>query len=247
MMRQPQSAAWDTKRHVKENYYIPVKSFGAPVEFVDETGDFTRYPVLIAPAYQLLDKELVDKWKAYVEQGGHLVLSCRTGQKDRNGHLWEAKWAAPIYDLIGAELFGYDIIPSPAKGFVGYGRKQYEWSNWGDILEPREGTESWAEYRNGFYKGKSAVTHRKLGKGTVTYIGVDTDSAELEKTVLRQIYEQAGIATEDLPAGLTMEYRDGFGIAVNYSDQVYSVPAPEGAQFIFGGAEIGSCEVAVWK
>jgi len=247
MMRQPQSAAWNTKRHVEENYYIPVKSFGAPVEFVDETGDFSRYPVLIAPAYQLLDRGLVDKWKVYVEQGGHLVLSCRTGQKDRNGHLWEAKWAAPIYDLIGAEMFGYDIIPPAETGSVQCEGAEYEWNNWGDILEPREGTESWAEYQNGFYQGKSAVTHRKLGKGTVTYIGVDTDTAALEKIVLRRIYEQAGIATEDLPAGLTMEYRDGFGIAVNYSDQEYPAPAPEGAQFIFGGAAIGPCEVAVWK
>lgn len=247
MERQPQAVEWDYKRHVLENYYIPVKSFGAPVEFVDEIRDFTKFPVLIAPAYQLLDRGLVEKWKTYVEQGGQLVLSCRTGQKDRNGHLWEAKWAAPIYDLIGAELFGYDTIPAPESGVVHYDNEEYEWNNWGDILEPREGTESWAEYRNGFYSGKSAVTHRKLGKGTVTYIGVDTDTAELEKAVLRRIYEQAGIATEDLPAGMAVEYRDGFGIAVNYSDQEYPVPAPEGARFIFGGATIGSCEVAVWK
>ena len=38
----------------------------------------TEYPVVIAPAYQLADKELVNKWIAYVKNGGNLVLTCRT-------------------------------------------------------------------------------------------------------------------------------------------------------------------------
>jgi beta-galactosidase len=110
-----------------------------------------------------------------------------------------------------------------------------------------EGTETWATYENSFYKGKAAVTHRKLGKGTVTYIGPYTDGADLEEAVLRRVYEQAGIALETLPEGMMLEYRDGFGIAVNYSDQLLTVPAPEDAEFIIGGREIDSLGVAVWK
>lgn len=40
---------------------------------------------------------LVERWVKYVEQGGHLILTCRTGQKDRNGKLWEAPLAAPVH------------------------------------------------------------------------------------------------------------------------------------------------------
>jgi beta-galactosidase len=46
---------------------------------------------------------------------------------------------------------------------------------------------------------------------------------------------------------MMMEYRDGFGIAVNYSDQELEVPAPKGAEFIIGNRKIGPCGVAVWK
>jgi beta-galactosidase len=36
---------------------IPViKSFAAPVDFIDEEKNFSEYPVIIAPAYQLLDR-----------------------------------------------------------------------------------------------------------------------------------------------------------------------------------------------
>lgn len=245
--RRPLTKEWDHYEFVVDHYYPVVKSFAAPVDFIDEEKDFSDYPVIIAPAYQLLDDDLVDKWEAYVKQGGHLVLGSRTGQMNRDGQLWQARRSEPILDLIGAEIFAFDIIPSPENGSVSYEDDSYEWNIWGDILEPMDGTETWATYENSFYKGKSAVTHRKLGKGTVTYIGPYTDDAALEKAVLRRVYNEAGISTEDLPEGMMMEYRDGFGIAVNYSDQEYEVPAPDDAEFIIGGPTVGLCGVAVWK
>ncbi|HKK17224.1 MAG TPA: beta-galactosidase trimerization domain-containing protein, partial [Opitutales bacterium] len=245
--RRPLSNEWDYFEFVVDHYYPVVKSFAAPVDFIDEAKDFSDYPVILAPAYQLLDYDLIEKWEVYVRQGGHLVLGARTGQMNRDGQLWEARRSEPILDLIGAEIFAFDIIPSPENGSVGYEDKSYEWNIWGDILEPMEGTETWATYENSFYKGKAAVTHRKLGNGTVTYIGPYTDEAKLEEAVLRRVYHQAGISTERLPEGLMMEYRDGFGIAVNYLDEALEVPAPKNARFIFGGRVIGRGGVAVWK
>lgn len=255
--RRPLSNEWDHYEFVVDHYYPVVKSFAAPVDFIDEAMNFCDYPVIIAPAYQLLDDGLVKKWESYVKQGGHLVLGSRTGQMNRDGQLWEARRAEPILDLIGAEIFGFDIIPSPENGSVAYEGESFEWNIWGDILEPMEGTETWATYENSFYKGKAAVTHRKLdkgtvthrklNKGTVTYIGPYTDDANLERAVLRRVYHQADITTGALAEGMMMEYRDGFGIAVNYSDQTLTVPAPTDAEFIFGGREIDSLGVAVWK
>ena len=245
--RQPLSKQWDYHTFVVDHYYPVVKSFAAPVDFIDEAKDFSQYPVIIAPAYELLDQGLVKKWEAYVRQGGQLVLGARTGQMNRNGQLWQARRAEPILDLVGAELFAFDTIPSPENGLVDYEGNSYSWNIWGDILEPTKETETWATYRNSFYKGKAAVTHRKLGQGAVTYIGTYSHNAALEEAVLRRVYQQAGIHTGSLPKGMMMEYRDGFGIAVNYSDQEFEVPAPEGAEFIVGGRNIARCGVAVWQ
>ena len=55
-----------------------------------------------------------------------------------------------------------------------------------------------AVYTDQFYKGAASVIHRKLGKGTVTYIGTDTDDGKLEKEVVRRVYTEAGVSTEDL-------------------------------------------------
>jgi len=79
-----QNKAWDTYEHLLK-YHRALKRVGAPVDVLTEEKDFSVYPFLIAPAYQLLDAALVARWKTYAEAGGHLILTCRTGQKDRRG------------------------------------------------------------------------------------------------------------------------------------------------------------------
>ena len=80
-------------------------------------------------------------------------------------------------------------------------------------------TEVWASYNDQFYKGAAAVTNRKLGKGSVTYIGVDSDDGRIEKDVLARLYNSIGITTESLPEGVVKVWRSGFWIAINYSSQ----------------------------
>lgn len=60
--------------------------------------------MIIAPAYQLADKALVDRWTDYVKKGGNLVLTCRTAQKDRHGRLPEAPFGSMINELTGNEM-----------------------------------------------------------------------------------------------------------------------------------------------
>ncbi|MCA1614400.1 MAG: beta-galactosidase, partial [Acidobacteria bacterium] len=114
---QKQTGLWDTWGHMFR-YLEIVKSFGAPLDFVSESQDFAAHPFLVAPAYQLIDEELVGRWTRYAEAGGHLILTARTGQKRRNGQLWEARWAEPIYKLIGAEVSLFDLLLDDGRGEV---------------------------------------------------------------------------------------------------------------------------------
>jgi beta-galactosidase len=185
MDNQPQTYQWNFMQHLTR-YYGALKQLGAPVDVITEEKDFSKYPVMVAPAYELLDANLVQRWKQYVMNGGHLILSSRTGQKNRNGKLWEMKWAEPIYDLIGGKVSFYDLMPDNIIGSIKFGAQNYKWNNWADILEPYNGTEVWATYTNQFYTGKAAILHRRLGKGTVTYVGPDTDDGALEKVYSRK-------------------------------------------------------------
>lgn len=244
--RQKQNATWNTFAHV-DKYYRTLKSYAAPVDFISEEKDFSQYPVMIVPAYQLADKELVARWKKYVEEGGNLVLTCRTAQKDRFGRLPEAPFGSMIDELTGNHMEFYDLLLSQDPGQVKMDGKVYTWNTWGEILQPGTSNEVWATYTNEFYEGKPAVTFRKLGKGSVTYIGVDSSDGALERQVLDKLYSRLQIEVMNLPYGVTMEYRNGLGIVLNYSDQPYQFALPQGAKVLIGTPNIATAGVLVFK
>lgn len=244
--RQKQNATWNTFAHV-DKYYRTLKSYAAPVDFISEEKDFSQYPVMIVPAYQLADKELVARWKKYVEEGGNLVLTCRTAQKDRFGRLPEAPFGSMIDELTGNHIEFYDLLLSQDPGQVKMDGKVYTWNTWGEILQPGASNEVWATYTNEFYEGKPAVTFRKLGKGSVTYIGVDSSDGALERQVLDKLYSRLQIEVMNLPYGVTMEYRNGLGIVLNYSDQPYQFALPQGAKVLIGTPDIATAGVLVFK
>jgi beta-galactosidase len=246
MDNQPQTNQWFFMQHLMR-YYGALKNFGCPVDVITEDKDFSKYPVMVAPAYELLDAKLVERWKQYVENGGHLILSSRTGQKNHNGKLWEMKWAEPIYELIGGKVSFYDLLPDSVMGTIKFGTQNYKWNNWADVLEPYAGTEVWANYTNQFYAGKAAVIHHKLGKGTVTYVGPDTDDGALEKAVLQKVYALARINIQNYPQGIVVEWRDGFWVGVNYSDKPYNVSIPSNANILIGTKLLKPADVVVWK
>lgn len=244
--RQKQNATWNTFAHV-DKYYRILKSYAAPVDFISEEKDFSQYPVMIVPAYQLADKELVARWKKYVEEGGNLVLTCRTAQKDRFGRLPEAPFGSMIDELTGNHMEFYDLLLPQDPGQVKMDGKVYTWNTWGEILQPGASNEVWATYTNEFYEGKPAVTFRKLGKGSVTYIGVDSSDGALERQVLDKLYSRLQIEVMNLPYGVTMEYRNGLGIVLNYSDQPYQFALPQGAKVLIGTPNIATAGVLVFK
>lgn len=244
--RQRQTYQWDAWNYPVKFQEI-AKSFGAPTDVIPETADFSKYKFLIVPAYEMADSALVKKWTDYAANGGNLILTCRTATKDRMGHFWEAETAAPISGLIRAHVKATDMLSGYAKGNILMQGATYNWNNWADLLDNDKGTEVLATYDNQFYKGKAAVVSHKIGKGSVTYIGVDTDDSKLEKDVLRNIYHAAGATTEDYPQGVYVYWRDGFNVAINYSSDNYTINMPETAKILVGEKNLKPTGVLIWN
>jgi beta-galactosidase len=240
-----QTTRWDTVGHWMK-YYRALKSMMAPVDVVTEDRDLSGYGFVVAPAYQLVDQALIAKWKAYAENGGHLVLTARTGEKDRRGYFPETLWAEQIYGLIGAKVPIYDLLPGTIEGHVTAEGARYAWGSWGDVLEPEAGTTTLATYADQFYAGKAAAVTRKLGKGSVTYIGVDTLNGDLETALLHKVYAAAGAAPANLAADFLVDWRDGFWVATNFTSTAKAIPAPAGAEIVTGTRSVPPGGVTVW-
>ena len=243
---QKQTNEWNTWAN-RNHFTAGVKSAAAPMDFIEELTDFSKYPFMVAPAYALISDSLVKKWTAYVNAGGHLILSCRTGQKNKSGQFFEAALAGPIQNLIGATVEYNDMLVSPEKGMVKLDANKYEWTTWAEILKPQTGTKTLATYNNQFYKGKAAVTTRQLGKGTVTYIGVASSDGALEKQIIRKVYQSAGVPIENLPQGVYVEWRDGFYVGVNYAQPSYEFKLKGQAKILVGSQPLQQGQALIWK
>lgn len=156
-------------------------------------------------------------------------------------------WGETIYPLIDAKISNFDHLPSNEEGKIAGLDKTYSWNNWADLIEANQKKNILATYADQFYAGKAAVVTNKLGKGTVTYIGVDTDKGELERDVLKKVYEQAGATTENYPEGVYVQWRDGFWVAVNYSSTDYQLEIPAKAEILVGNTTLKPAGVTVWK
>jgi beta-galactosidase len=245
--RQKQTWQWDAWNYPVKFLEI-AKSFGAPVDVIPETADLSKYKVVIIPAYEMVDPALVKKWNDYVTNGGHLVITCRTATKNRMGHFWEGETAAPLAMLIGAQVKATDMLSNHAQGDILMKSTHYKWNNWADLLVPgKNNTGVLATYDNQFYKGEAAVVTRRLGKGTVTYIGVDTDDSKLEKDVLREVYAGANASTENYPDGIYVYWRDGFYVAVNYSSEEYKMNISETSKIVVGEKILKPAGILVWS
>lgn len=243
--RQKQTNQWNTWDYPVK-FLKTARSLGAPVDIIKETEDLSKYNFVIVPAYEMVDAALVKKWNDYAANGGHLIITCRTGTKDRRGHFWEGEIAAPISGLIGAHVNATDMLSPYSKGDVLMNANHYTWNNWADLLTPDANTTVLATYNDQFYKGKAAVVKHRVGKGDVTYIGVDTDDAKLEKDLLKKIYTGAGVDTEDYPPGVFVYWRDGFYTALNYSSDNYTVNVPDNAKILIGERTLKPAGVLVW-
>jgi beta-galactosidase len=85
-----------------------------------------------------------------------------------------------------------------------------------------------------------------MGRGSVTYIGVDTLNGELERSLMHQVYQAAGAAPADLLPGFVVDWRDGFWVATNFASQAATIPASANAQLLVGERTVPPGGAAVW-
>ena len=143
-----------------------------------------KYPVLIYPHPLLMNERRTELLKTYVENGGTLILGCRSGLKDMDGHMTMLPQPGLLQELTGTDVKEFSFV-SPAEGEVrlDWAGVSYEAPVFNDVLTPLEGTKVLARFATGFYAGEPAVTEHGLGKGRVIHCGF-AFSRELVKALL---------------------------------------------------------------
>lgn len=156
-----------------------------------ELSDLTKYPVLVYPHPVLMDAERAALLEAYVEQGGTLVVGCRSGLKNLNGICEMLPQPGLLQKLTGTDVRDFTFA-SPAEDdtFALWNGEKLKTPVFNDVLTPLEGTEVLAVYANSYYAGQAALTEHKAGAGRVIHLG-----SSFSVSSVPRILEYAGVVS----------------------------------------------------
>lgn len=163
-------------------------------------ADISQYKLLFLPLLPIINDDLRERLKAWVEEGGILLIGPMSGYRTEywTGYMDHAmgainEWSGIDVESripIGTKLrlaeiplmldFDKSMPQDPAEAFL-----------WSEALSSSEG-QSLASYRNGMHKGKKAIIENKVGKGKVVMLGTDPGREALQ-TLLKKYTLELGI------------------------------------------------------
>ncbi|HEV2426418.1 MAG TPA: beta-galactosidase [Terriglobia bacterium] len=223
-------------------YYDSLRRQGVNVDVVFPQADLSPYKIVVAPSLFVVTPELTGKLTDFVEGGGTLVLTYRSGAKDEHNVFTDETLPGPLAKLAGIAIHDYDPEPNPAGGLqqeISMSGQSYPAHVWFDILTPGS-AETLATYVKGYYAASAALTRNTAGKGRVYYLGTEPDSAEFYDRLLAGILQSAGITVHQLPEGIEMATREGAGRKVvfllNYTPSKESVDVGQASRDALSGA-----------
>ena len=160
--------------------------------YIDQDGAgelLQNYRVAIWTHPTIVTKEQVDILRAYVEQGGTLIVGCRAGYKDATGQCVMAPMPGLLQELTATDVRDFTFT-TPAEDTVcaELDGKKIAMEIFNDILTPLDGAECVAAYTDSYYKGEAAITRRALGKGAVYHVG-----AVFTEELTRSLFEKTGV------------------------------------------------------
>lgn len=140
-------------------------------------ADFDNYKLIVMPSYNISSESDAQKLKSFVEKGGHLVITFRSGNRDEFNKINGLTLPGYFKELCGIEVINYDPIGSNSRSSSGI-TGTFNSDVWCDIIDSKKATVL-AEYTDGFYKGSPCITMNNFGNGRVYYIGCNMDTASL--------------------------------------------------------------------
>ncbi|MDA3958902.1 beta-galactosidase [Oceanispirochaeta sp.] len=205
-----------------------------PVDFVHPSGNLDKYRMIVAPFLYMLQDDAGSQFSKYVEQGGHLVVSCGSGLVDSQEAVFEGGYPGPLKDVLGIRVEEFDpLYPGQRVSFSFSGKEGLPDAG-GDLWQDRihcEGAQGEAWFSEGPMKGFPAITShvpdgsKEEGSGKAWYLGIRPDKETLFRLFDRIVEDAAvhKVMSRILPGQLEITNRRNkeglWYFLMNFSDE----------------------------
>jgi beta-galactosidase len=173
-----------------------------------ETTDFSQYKLLIVPALYIADDALLQKISGYVKNGGHVVMTFKSGFANENSAVRWVRAPGPLREAAGFSYQEFSNLEKPLalKGDPFHVGGDNQASYWAEFLMP-EHARVLATYDHPFFGKWPAITRNEFGAGTLLYEGTYLSDA-LQTALLKSELDRLGLGGPDqqLPAAVHVQH-----------------------------------------
>jgi beta-galactosidase len=182
------------QQQVLLDYYRPLLDLAHSIDIANPNAPLDGYKLVVAPDLNVIPDDLGRHLLDYVKSGGHLVLGPRSGMKDAFNALDIRRQPGPLVDSLGGRVEQFYALENnvPVAGLWGNGSA----SIWAETLSTKAGdAQVVMRYGvgNGWLDQQPAAVTRKVGKGSITYIGALLDPT-LMNAAAQWMVETSGVS-----------------------------------------------------
>ena len=222
---QPQSDGFDYLENFKRLHRAFLRR-GIGTDVVNWTENIDGYKLVVAPSLFLENEHVCATLQRYVDDGGTLVLTTRTGVKNMNNVCQSNRLPGLLSGLAGVQVDEYDPVGHDEQKLSLFEKGEISCAQWCDVLETTS-AETIGRYTTEYFSGRSAITRNSHGKGHVYYIGTVLEDRGYD-ILFDRIAGELGIETaEQLPAGIELSVRRGQGkrvlFALNLTKETHDI------------------------
>jgi beta-galactosidase len=229
------------------SYYGAIRALTHSVDIVNPSVDLSQYKLVIAPALNVLTDEQAKNLIDYVHHGGHLVLTQRSAMKTVDNALQPERQPGPLVPLLGGRVEQFYALDTtiPISGAWGSGPTNV----WAELLSTSSpDTKVLMRYGKtplGWLDDQPAAITRKIGNGSITYIGADLEGETLANAA-KWMVTDANLHPEfgTLPPGVDLYIRSDahheVWILINFDAAPQTVDLPSAFENVLDGGNTHS-------
>jgi beta-galactosidase len=192
---------------VEDQMHRALYQLNEGVDFIfPSTADLSGYALICVPPLYIADDALLQRLSDYVRNGGHLLVSFKSGFCDAFSTVRPSRMPGILRSAAGFSYQEFSNLknPLPLKGDPFQAGDRNRVSVWAEMIIP-ENAKPLAYYDHPFFGRYPAMTRNQFGKGTFTYEGTFLSDGLQEKVMLDML-KLARLAGEDqnLPGPVRM-------------------------------------------